>query len=84
MNRAVAIGELEGPERGLAELAALDADRLDAYQPYHATRADLLARIGDTAAALEAYDRALDLTTNAGEATFLVEQRRRVEQSPPR
>jgi len=83
MNRAVAIGELEGPARGLAELDLLDAGRLDAYQPYHATRADLLARSGDTAGAREAYDRALELTTNPGEASFLAEQRARLAHPPP-
>src|SRR4029079_8264505 len=75
LNRAVALAELRGPGTGLA---ALDAD-LDAtlgdYQPYHAARADLLARSGRTADALAAYDRALELTTNAAEAAFLIERR---------
>ncbi len=50
---------------------------LDGYQPYHAARADLLARVGRTAEAIAAYDRALELTTNAVERRFLSEQRDR-------
>jgi len=75
MNRAIAVGELRGPEAGLAELAALDAAPLDAYQPFHAARADLLARAGRADAAVEAYDRALELTTNPTEHRFLTGQR---------
>ena len=75
LNRAVALAELRGPDAGLAALGAdLDA-RLGDYQPYHAARADLLARSGRTADALAAYDRALELTTNAAEAAFLIERR---------
>jgi len=76
LNRAVALAELRGPDAGLAALGAdLDAARLGDYQPYHAARADLLARSGRTADALAAYDRALELTTNAAEAAFLIERR---------
>ena len=63
------------PTRGLAALDDIDADRLADYQPYHATRADLLARCGRAAEALAAYDRALELTTNLAEAAFLGEAR---------
>jgi RNA polymerase sigma-70 factor (ECF subfamily) len=78
MNRAIAIGELRGPEEGLTSLAALEAEQLaqlDDYQPYHAARADLLARAGRAGDAATAYDRAIDLTTNPTERTFLVRQR---------
>jgi RNA polymerase sigma-70 factor (ECF subfamily) len=78
MNRAIAIGELRGPEEGLTALAALEAEQLaqlDDYQPYHAARADLLARAGRAGDAATAYDRAIDLTTNPTERTFLVRQR---------
>jgi RNA polymerase sigma-70 factor (ECF subfamily) len=78
MNRAIAIGELRGPEEGLTALAALEAEQLaqlDDYQPYHAARADLLARAGRAGDAATAYDRAIDLTTNPTERTFLVHQR---------
>jgi len=75
LNRSVAVAELHGPAKGLAALAAIDAGTLDTYQPYHAARADLLTRAGRRHEALGAYDRAIELTTNAVERAFLVRQR---------
>jgi RNA polymerase sigma-70 factor (ECF subfamily) len=75
VNRAAAVAELDGPLAGLAALDAVDADLLDGYQPFHAARADLLARAGRAADAVAAYDRAIELTTNPAERRFLVEQR---------
>lgn len=47
LNRAIAVGALEGPTAALAILDALSEDRrLAGYQPYWAARADLLARAG--------------------------------------
>jgi hypothetical protein len=43
LNRAIAIGEVHGPAAALALVDQLD---LDTYHPYHATRADLLRRLG--------------------------------------
>jgi RNA polymerase sigma-70 factor, ECF subfamily len=71
LNRAVAIGERDGAAAGLAALAALDATPLDEYQPYHAARADLLARAGHRDGAVAAYDRAIELTSNPAERDFL-------------
>jgi len=71
MNRAVAVAEVDGPAAGLAALAEIDATRVADYQPFHAIRADLLARVGDTDAARSAYDAALALTTNVAERRFL-------------
>jgi RNA polymerase sigma-70 factor (ECF subfamily) len=78
LNRASAIAQLHGPGAGLAALDDIDATALDEYQPFHATRADLLARAGRAADALAAYDRALALTTNPTEMRFLEGQRDRV------
>jgi RNA polymerase sigma-70 factor (ECF subfamily) len=78
MNRAIAIGELRGADEGLTALAALGSDeleQLDEYQPYHAARADLLARAGRAVEAVAAYDRAIELTTNPTERTFLFRQK---------
>jgi RNA polymerase sigma-70 factor (ECF subfamily) len=75
LNRAVALGELDGAEVGLAALSELDVEALDGYQPYHAARADLLARTGRHDEALHAYDRAIELTTNTAERHFLERQR---------
>jgi RNA polymerase sigma-70 factor (ECF subfamily) len=75
MNRAIAVAELHGPTDGLAALAALDAEPLDGYQPYHAALADLLTRAGRSSDAIVAYDRAIELTTNGAERRFLIRQR---------
>jgi RNA polymerase sigma-70 factor (ECF subfamily) len=73
LNRAVAVAEVDGPEAGLAEIEGLD---LDSFHLFHATRADLLQRLGRLDEAREAYDAALAATTNTAEQRFL-EQRRR-------
>jgi RNA polymerase sigma-70 factor, ECF subfamily len=78
LNRAVALAELNGPVAGLAALDTMDAGQLAEYQPYHATRADLLARAGRRDEALAAYDRALQLTANEAEREFLERQRQMV------
>jgi RNA polymerase sigma-70 factor (ECF subfamily) len=80
LNRAIALGELHGPADGLAALDALDGERLDRYQPYHAARADLLARAGRGAEAIEAYDRAIALVANPVERDFLDDRRQAVAQ----
>ena len=72
LNRAVAVAEVEGPAAGLA---LVDPLQLDTYQPFHATRADLLRRLGRTHEAGAAYDAALTLTTNAAERRFLTARR---------
>ena len=71
LNRAVALAEVRGPEEALELLDALE---LRDYQPFHATRADLLRRAGRDGEARAAYEAALALTRNAAERRFL-EQR---------
>jgi RNA polymerase sigma-70 factor, ECF subfamily len=78
LNRAVAVAEVDGPATGLAEVADL-GDRLDGYQPFHAIRADLLARLDRTAEAADAYRTAVALTDNVAERAFL---RRRLAELP--
>jgi len=73
LNRAVALAEIQGPEPALAAVDALD---LDAYYLFHATRADLLARLERVDDAALAYDRALELTGNAAERDLLERKRR--------
>ncbi len=72
LNRAVAVAEVDGPDAGLAAIDGLD---LDAYPPFHISRAELLVRAGRRDDALVAYDRALDLVTNAAERRFLLGRR---------
>lgn len=75
INRAVALAELRGAEEALVELDALDAETLSDFLPYHAARADLLARIGRVAEAIAAYDRALALSPGEAERRFLERRR---------
>jgi RNA polymerase sigma-70 factor (ECF subfamily) len=72
LNRAAAVGFAAGPEAGLALLRPLLGDSaLAAYQPMHATHADLLRRSGDPAGAARAYEKAIALSTNAVERAEL-------------
>ncbi len=76
LNRAVAVAQVRGPEAGLAAVDALEGDpAMDAYRFLHATRAELLRRLGRTAEAVEAYDRALALFPNVPERVFLESRR---------
>jgi RNA polymerase sigma-70 factor, ECF subfamily len=68
MNRAIAIAEVEGPHAGLALLDGLE---LGDYRYYHATRADLLRRLGRDDEARAAYASALELTRPGPERRFL-------------
>ena len=72
LNRSVALAEVEGPAVALAEVDALD---LDEYAPFHVTRGDLLRRLDRLDDARHAYDRAVELTTNATERRFLEARR---------
>jgi len=67
LNRAVAVAMAEGPERGLELVDSIDG--LDDYYLFHATRADLLRRLG--APADDAYRRAVDLAPSDIERDFL-------------
>jgi RNA polymerase sigma-70 factor, ECF subfamily len=69
LNRAVALAEVSGPKAALIEVDRLD---LDGYYLFHATRADLLRRLGQDDDAAAAYRAALDLTTNPAERAFLI------------
>ena len=71
LNRAVAIAMADGPLAGLSRLPALE-DELDEYRLFHATRADLLRRAGQDAAAQGSYQRALELTVNERERRHLL------------
>ena len=73
LNRAVAVAMAHGPEEGLA-LADEQAAALDAYHLLHATRADLLRRLGRVGEARAAYERALELAAVPAEREFLVER----------
>jgi RNA polymerase sigma-70 factor (ECF subfamily) len=71
LNRAVAVAEVEGPSEALALLDDLD---LEQYHLYHATRAELLRRMGDVDAASLAYMDAIAIADNEVERRFLEER----------
>ena len=68
LSRAVAVAEAEGPEAGLA---VVDRLALDDYRYLHATRAELLRRLGRSAEAEAAYRRALELVNDEAERRLL-------------
>ena len=73
LNRAVALSHGGSLEDALALLMTVEPD-LGAYQPLFAAKADILRRLGRGDAAREAYQQALELTTNAAERGFLERQ----------
>ncbi len=75
LNRAIAIGQLEGPERGLEELETIaDRERLASYPFYAAALGEFELRIGRHDAALSHFEAAAKLARNPMERRFL-EQR---------
>lgn len=73
LNRAVAVGERDGPAAGLALVDALDP-QLSGYHPFHAARASLLVRLGREVDARAAYEAARALTENSAERAYLTRQ----------
>jgi len=72
LNRAVAIAMRDGPDAGLALVdAILERGDLADYRLAHAARADFCRRLGRTADARAAYERALSLTRQEPERRFL-------------
>jgi RNA polymerase sigma-70 factor (ECF subfamily) len=74
LNRAVAVAELDGPDVGLATVDRLE-EALAGYHAFHVTRADLLRRLGRSADARAAYDRAIELAGNTAETAYLTRRR---------
>jgi RNA polymerase sigma-70 factor, ECF subfamily len=68
LNRAIAIGEVDGPAAALELVDELD---LQSYYPFHATRADLLQRLGRESEAAKEYERAAALAPTDAERDFL-------------
>ena len=74
LNRAVAVGEADGPLAGLAAMEGLTAEELPGHR-LPAARAELLARAGLVDEARAAYDAAIDRCGNEAERAHLEERR---------
>jgi RNA polymerase sigma-70 factor, ECF subfamily len=72
LNRTVALAEVHGPAAALGELGRLS---LDGYHLFHATRADLLRRLGRREEAAAAYEAAIAGAANGAERSFLRQRR---------
>jgi RNA polymerase sigma-70 factor (ECF subfamily) len=83
LNRAVALAEVRGPAAGLAAVDDLLSSGLDSYYLFHASRADLLRRLGRDTEAAAAYATARALTTNPVEQAFLETRRASLSRHPP-
>jgi len=73
LNRAVAVGEAEGPKAGLAIIDELN-DTLANNHRLHAVRADLARRAGHITLARDSYVTAIELCTNEVEHRYLAHQ----------
>jgi RNA polymerase sigma-70 factor (ECF subfamily) len=80
LNRAVAVAEAEGPE---AALAIVDRLGLNGYRYLHATRGELLSRLGRTDESRDAYRRALALAHDDAERRLLERRLAALDPVPP-
>jgi RNA polymerase sigma-70 factor (ECF subfamily) len=76
LNRAIALAEARGPEVGLALVERLT---LEDFHYLHATRAELLQRLGRSDEARAAYRRALALVHDDAERRLLERRLARIE-----
>lgn len=80
LNWAVAVGKAHGPERALANIDSLLAGPLARYSLAWAARAHFLVELQRPDEAIEAYERALDFTSNEDSRGSLLEQIRLVRE----
>jgi len=81
LNRAVAVAMRDGPQAGLALIdSILGRGELGDYRFAHAARADFCRRLGRTAEARAAYEKALSLTEQEMERRFLERRLRELGQ----
>jgi RNA polymerase sigma-70 factor (ECF subfamily) len=73
LNRAAAVAMRDGPQAGLELIdAILAGGELGDYAPAHSARGELCRRLGRTAAAIESYRKALELTRQEPQRRFIV------------
>ena len=72
LNRAIAIAQCDGPNRGLEAIGAVvNRERLEGYPFYHAALGELELRRGNSAIAAGHFESAIKLARNPGERHFL-------------
>jgi RNA polymerase sigma-70 factor (ECF subfamily) len=74
LNRAIAVAEVDGPGVGLTIADRLEG-KLAGYHVYHASRADLLRRLGRSQESRAAYGKAIELAGNTAEIAYLKRRR---------
>ena len=85
LNRAAGVAMRDGPATGLAMIdAILVRGDLAEYLPAFVARADLLRRMGEIAASIEAYERALPLAKQEPEKRFIARRLRELRATSPR
>ena len=77
LNRAVALAETGALTQAIALLDRL-SQQLENYQPYHATRAELLSRVGAQAESIAAYARAISMASSPADAAFLTKRQHKL------
>jgi RNA polymerase sigma factor (sigma-70 family) len=81
LNQAIAIAMVQGPERGLERLRALDSDeRLGGHYQLDAVRGHLFEKLGDFEKAVHHYRTAASGTTSIPEQNYLMTQAARLEE----
>ncbi len=73
LNQAAAMSFSAGPEVGLALMDEL-ADDLDTYSYFHSSRASMLAKLDRPPQAIQAYERAIELSNNDAEERWMRER----------
>ena len=82
LNRAIAIAQVDGPERGLTEIQAIaDRDRLSTYPFYLATLGELELRRGQPGPARTHFEAALEHTRSPMERRFIEQRIRACERT---
>ena len=83
LNRAVALGEVRGPEAALAAIRAIpDPESLESYHLYHAVLGELEAQLEHFPAAAGHFRKALELAAIKSERDFLAERLQACEAIP--
>ena len=79
LNRAIAVGQRDGPDAGLEALSAIDPDRLRSYPFYPAAIGEFELRRGNLESAREQFSTAVRLARNDAERRFLEKRVRQVD-----